>query len=1020
MSNEDKTILSLINEAKEKKLKRLDFFEVEDTSNEIPDELYELTDLEELIMSDKFSFSEVSPKITNLKNLKELSFRELELTEFPLKLTQMESLTDLSITSHKLTELPKELDNWNTLTYLNLGGCKRLKKINGLPPELSYIYVNGESFGKFPKKIFELEKLNKLVAPNFKLKELPKELFELRALHSLFFENSLLTSLPNEILNLTELVTLWLGKNSFKVFPEIVTQIESLRDLSLRNNYLRNVSTDIFKLTNLKILNIGANDFTEIPQPIFNITNLIELHLGNFYQKENQPQNIIKTIPNDILKLENLTKIDLFKNPIENIPAEIIGDGVDAIKNFLHSKIEADNEEFLYEAKMVVVGRGEVGKTVVTKKLTLPNYSLTKSKSTPGINVLKNPFEFTMNGLKNKSSFRFNIWDFGGQQKYDATHQLFITNRSVYLFLTEARAESNYQDIYYWLNTISLFSNNSPVIVVLSKYDERKKMLPESIYKEKFKNIVQFVDVSCADGYEHTIENLKDAIKESIKLLPQTKLTLSNHWVNIRNDLEKLSKEEDYINYSKYLSICKKNKLDKKRADFLSEYLNDLGVIIHHQHDLLLKKTIFINTDWCVDGMYKVLDDETVFQNDGKFTNKNLEEIWKEKRFEGKQAELIRLMRDYGLCFELADESGYIAPDLLPPDKPEKLQWNYESTLQFEYQYTFMPAGMISRFIVKSHAFIKENLFWKYGIVLKYDYTEALVEEDYINSKIKISLKGENKKGLLSAIRMIIEEVHKDFDKANKLIFEEMVPCNCTHCITSIVPHFYKFNVLKKFEQKTIRETHCEKSSELVEIKNLINDVQIPNPVDHFDTDNDLKNFILKLLENILEKEVSLKGGYLSFWRDKQCKIPKNEVEVHPYICNTLDNYCKVKGINLAREVQEANGNVDIQFSCTNRDNRLLKVCLEVKKAHHQHIETAINSQLPIYMKSAGTQSGIYLVIWFKNKSFIKPSKFQTQNELEKAIEKNNPDQKNIAIKIINCCKSVAPSKRKVTKHLKE
>jgi rubrerythrin len=116
-----------------------------------------------------------------------------------------------------------------------------------------------------------------------------------------------------------------------------------------------------------------------------------------------------------------------------------------------------------------------------------------------------------MTGLQDSESFKFNIWDFGGQEKYDATHQIFITSRSVYLFLTEARDESNYQDVFYWLNTINLLSHDSPVIVVLSKFDERQKKLPESVYKYQFTNIVKFVDVSCADGHERTIENLKDA-----------------------------------------------------------------------------------------------------------------------------------------------------------------------------------------------------------------------------------------------------------------------------------------------------------------------------------------------------------------------------------------------------------------------------------------------------------------------------------------------------------------------------
>lgn len=1012
MSKKEKTIIDLINEAREQKSKILNLLNSEDYLDEIPDELYDLEDLNELHFGNRIKKIDFSNKICNLKNLVELSIFNDDLDEIPQELIKLNSLKKFSIRSTKLVKLTKHLNEWATLEYLNLGNCSALKEVHGLPPNLTYIYLNGASFEHFPEEVYKLKNLVKLVASDFRLDFIPKEIFELKELCALFLGDNNLTEIPIEILKLEHLSNLWLDNNRFTELPKIVYQLKGLTDLNLRNNYLSNFTTEFSDLVNLNSLDLGGNDFAEIPNVIFELPNLKELNFSSFNVDEIVEKKRIKIIPNEILKLEKLKKISLSGHTIENVPPEIVNEGIEAIKNFILSKLEADKEDFLYEAKMVVVGRGDVGKTVLTKKLTNPNYSLSKSKSTKGISILKNPFDLQIENSENV--FKFNIWDFGGQEKYDATHQLFITSRSIYLFLTEARDESNYQDVYYWLNTINLFSDNSPVIIILCKYDERKKLLPESVYKEKFQNIVQFVDVSCADGFEYTIENLKSAIKDSIKLLPQTKLTLSNHWIDIRNNLEKLSSHVDFIPYNEYLEICQANKLDKERADFLSEYLNDLGVIIHHKNDLLLKNTVFVNTDWCVDGMYKVLDDDLVFQNKGKFTDNDLEVIWKDKRFKDKQAELIRLMCDYGLCFRLLDGTGYIAPDLLPLDKPIDLTWRYESSLQFEYQYTFMPAGMISRFIVKSHSFIKDSLFWKYGVVLQYDSTLAIIEEDYIHSKIKISLKGENKKGLLSAIKMFMGEVHKDFDKSNKLSFQEMIPCNCQECAKSETPHFYKYNVLRKFEQKSKIEILCDNSCESVKIKELINDVVIPNPTEYFETNCDLRNFIMNILNDVLEKEVMLKEGFTCFWRDIKCENPKDEVEVQPYICNVIDNYCKVRGVNLSREAKAANGNVDILFSCTNKYEQTLRVCLEIKKAHHADVTTAIETQLPPYLQSTDTECGIYLVLWFKNDVFTKPNKFNSTEELYKSIKSNNKDQQNISIKIIDCTKQQSPSKIRI------
>lgn len=1002
----------LINESKLQKSKSIDLRFIDEQFDKIPEELFQLTELEELKLGHNFTFKKLPEEILNLKKLKTLEITG-NLDEFPFIILNIKTLTKFTLNDSSLKVIPKDIENWSTLRYFNLGNCTNIEEVQGLPPNLRYLYLNGNFKKAIPRAVFGLKHLGKLVITNFDITYLPKEIFELKTLYALFVSATSISTLPKEILKLTNITDLWLSRNNFKRFPLQISKMSGLEELNLSGNSISTLPKSFGNLKNLKYLNLGSNNFKVISPSIFTLKKLVELRLGNYNLDDNTNKNKIKIISAEILQLENLKKIDLFDLNIENIPQEIKKEGLEAIKNYFNSKIEADEEDFLYEAKMVIVGRGDVGKSVLTKKLTIPEYTLSQSESTKGINILKNPWQLKVKGLKGTSDFRFNIWDFGGQEKYDATHQLFITNRSIYLFLTEARAESNYQDVFYWLNTISLLSYNSPVIIVLSKYDERKKILPESIYRDQFSNIIDFVDVSCADGYEISIENLKSSIFKAIKLLPQTKLTLSNHWVNVREKLESLSKERDFIEYSEYLVICQENKLDKSRADFLSEYLNDLGVIIHHRHDLLLKKTVFINTDWCVDGMYKVLDDDLVFKNKGKFTNEDLEVIWKDVRFSDKQAELIRLMQDYSLCFEVSDKSGYIAPDLLLPDKPETITWDNKGDLQFEYQYTFMPTGMISRFIVKAHNFIKDDLYWKYGVVLKYDKTEAIIEEDYINSKIKISVKGENKKGLLSAINMFVGEVHKDFDKDGRLKFEQMVPCNCTTCASSSHPHFYKYNVLRKFEQKPILEIPCERSSETVNVKSLINDIQIQSLVNQIETSEDLKQFILLLINNSLEKDIKLKQGNINFWRNKECSIPKDEVEIQPYICNTLDSLCRVKGINLSREVKEGNGNVDILFSYTNKLNEILKVCVEIKKAHHQDVESAIKNQLPVYLRSADTTSGIYLVIWYKGAQFIEPRKYESEDELSSLIEKNNPDRRNITVKILNCSKQISPSKIK-------
>ncbi len=1011
------TAEELISEAYDSKVTKLSFKGIEVLPDHIPNDLYKLTHLKHIDLAD-IPVQTLNPEIKNLVNLQQLEINNSTLEIFPVELMSLPSLKKLTLVSSHLSEIPKYVETWSKLTYLNLSGCTSLEYLNGLPQNLNYLNISKNAYKTFPKKIFGLKWLWKIVAEHLGLTEIPEDIFKLKGLAAMFFGYNDIKEISNKIWQISNLEDLSLNGCAFETFPHSVTRIKSLRALYLNGNNISQIPESIKDLKKLSKLELGGNLLEMFPKEILSLKMLNELHFGNYELFSKHNKNSFKIIPPEIVSLQKLKKLDLHRLKVENIPAEIVDEGYEAVKNFLIERSKNVNEEYLHEAKMVMVGRGNVGKTALTKKLTNPEYVLAKTETTKGIDILKNPFKISIaqNGGQ-PSDFKFNIWDFGGQEKYDATHQLFITNRSIYLFLTEAREESNYLDFYYWLNTISLFSSNSPVIVVLSKFDERRKQIPESIYKEKFKNIVSFVDVSCATDFEHTIENLKNIIKEAINILPQTNQTLPSTWVHIRNELQELSKIKDYISDIEYIALCANHGLDKKRSYFLSQYLNDLGVIIHHQHDLLLRKTVFINTDWCVDGLYKVLDDPKVFDNNGKFGVEDLKVIWADSRFEEKQAELVKLMHEYKLSFELRDGSGFIAPDLLPPDKSSTFTWNYLDNLQFEYRYDFMPAGLLSRLIVKCHGTIKDNQFWKYGVILKYEGTEALIEEDYIHNKIKISIAGNDKRGLLSAIRMYIEEVHKDFDKSDKLIFEEMVPCNCGNCSNGQEPHFFKFNVLKKWESKQIASVPCEYSSEPVVISSLINDVSSRSLANSIETSEDLKGFIVDVINRILVHEITFKGGYHNFWRDLALTQPKNETEIQPFIASTIDHYCKVQGIQLSREVYEANGSVDVLFSFTNMHNQIVKVCLEIKKGHHDHVDTAIRSQLPLYMESSNSDKGIYLVLWFKNERCDVPKRFSDIDHLKLEIDRNNPDEQSISTIIIDVNKGLSPSKINYSKN---
>jgi internalin A len=133
-----------------------------------------------------------------------------------------------------------------------------------------------------------------------------------------------------------------------------------------------------------------------------------------------------------------------------------------------------------------------------------------------------------------------------------------------------------------------------------------------------------------------------------------------------------------------------------------------------------------------------------------------------------------------------------------------------------------MPKGILARLIVKLSNDIFENKYWRYGVVLEYENTRALIKEKYFENKITIELSGTNKREFLFMIRKAINEIHNDF---NKIKVNEMIPCKCSHCKNVDTPSFYDFDLLKRYELKNIPNIRCSLSLEEVNVFELTSDV---------------------------------------------------------------------------------------------------------------------------------------------------------------------------------------------------
>ena len=491
------------------------------------------------------------------------------------------------------------------------------------------------------------------------------------------------------------------------------------------------------------------------------------------------------------------------------------------MRNYFRELEKSHETVSLFEAKLLIVGPGRVGKTCLLNKLMDPDYEVDLTQdSTDGIDIHKWPIKIEYEDRE--IDFRINFWDFGGQEIYHATHQFFLTKRSLYLYIWTAREDERTTDFDYWLNVIRLLSGESPTLMVMNKSDERIREIEQESIRKLFPNVERFHQVSALNA--RGMDDLRRDIKEFIADLPHIGDKLPEVWIDIRRELEELN--ENFVSHERFLEICGKHGLDAPRADFLSDYFHDLGIFLHFKETKLLEDILILKPEWGTAAVYDVLNDPQIREAKGRFNRADLKRIW-ERYPADKRPHLLQLMEKFELCFRLGDSvdsNKYVAPELMSPDRSALAQEHSlkqidAGVLRFEYRYDFMPAGIITRFIVRLHQNIYRGIYWKNGVWLK--YSDALVEviSEPLKRKIKITATGKERRAALYHTRNELRLIHATL---NNPFAKQMLPCICSECRANNEPEFFEYADLKKAQTKNVSYIQCRKSFEDVAVEELL------------------------------------------------------------------------------------------------------------------------------------------------------------------------------------------------------
>ncbi len=614
-----------------------------------------------------------------------------------------------------------------------------------------------------------------------------------------------LTQVPPEIGQLAALTQLHLQRNQLTSLPPEIGQLAALTQLYLQRNQLTSLPPEIGQLAALTGLYLEDNSLTELPPEMGDLKCLVLLILED---------NALRGLPESLKGLKKLKELTLHGNEALGLPVELLGPVFrasnvnnrpakpQAILDYYFAR-QTQGTRPLNEVKLLLVGRGEAGKTSVSRALRGEKFQKDQTE-TPGIEI--RPWELECPGGE---PVKVHVWDFAGQEITHETHRFFLTERSLYVVVLDGRGGQQMEEAEYWLSHVERYGSrkegdkveHSPVIVVLNKwrspgpYDVEKRRL-----QREHPNIRAFVETDCHTA--HGIDILRETICMVLEQMPAVRQAWPLTYFEVRQKLDAMVSHEDarerrhFLNWEAYRKVCVDcGVTDQGAQTSLAENLNALGVALYYGDDERLRDTRVLNPNWAANGLYGLVRGvhRKPFQNkpgqlwQGEFPAVLAEGMQGMSKERGATIEdypeerdgvrvhefLLELMQDRELGFlagEYKKQPLYLLPGLLTLDEPEPKDYDVAAHIEgaqvrFRYVYELLPAGVMSRFIVRTHPLSDDYFRWQRGVVLGWGSARALVmAERRRNPRVDVFILGgtaEERQELAGVVRANMDEIHR-------------------------------------------------------------------------------------------------------------------------------------------------------------------------------------------------------------------------------------------------------------------
>jgi internalin A len=823
------------------------------------------------------------------------------LTALPESLGKLCKLTTLNVSHHKLTSLPKSLGNLTALATLDLGN----NQLTGLPESLGSLTalttldLGGNQLAGLPESLGSLTKLTTLDLARNQLAGLPESLGNLTALTTLNLAGNRLTSLPDSLGNLAALTTLNLDgsrqldspdissltaiqlmanwepqKNSttattsllnkaqdgnrLTALPESLGKLSKLTTLNVSHHKLTSLPKSLGDLATLTRLDLGSNQLATLPESLGSLTKLTTLNLNSnqltavplwlrdltTLTEVNMTRNQITTLPRQLSgRLSEGLQLKLAENPLADPLPELVARGTAALVAYLDSLEDAVAQ---YEAKLLLVGEGNVGKTSLVAAFSGAPF-IEGRPTTHGIEI--SPLSFRHPDIDLEMTLR--AWDFGGQEVYRVTHQFFFSRRALYLIVWNAREGQEQNEVEGWLRRIKLRVGPATRVMVVATHCEER--LPELDYPHLEQTFSQMLvgnfEVDSRTGVG--LPELREAISRQAAELPQMGQLISPRWVAAREEILARAEVEPQIRYEEFAEICERCGLAGEETITLAQLMHDLGQIIYYAEDEGLKEIVVLNPEWLTKAISYVLEDKHTKDAGGILDHARLRSIWQD-RDNGPAYRahyhpyFLRLMEKFDISYRLeGDELRSLVAQLVPHERPA-LPWRARTqppqgirTLALTCRLSDSVPGLIPWLTVRHHR-ASTGKHWRRGVFLRHPIpayaSEALLElrpsaELRHSVELAVEVRAPSPDLYFNVLRDSIEDLITR--RWPGLHYELFVPCPGKVADISMCSGEFPLEGLARLREKGRTVVPCMKCGDEYEISFLLTGFTVPvQPLD--------------------------------------------------------------------------------------------------------------------------------------------------------------------------------------------